>query len=323
MPIDPPDRGPGGPGHGRVLTLGLGEPHSEAVALICRAADIVEAAACETLDELAERAATEHPEFVVIGQTGLGSEVARAVRWVGDVSPATVVLALADGSDEALEARALYAGVQEALSVAEMQADGSQRQEFLSDMLRRARHRQGFVARMLEEAAADPLTGLLDRRGFERQAARALALADRTGAPLLYAAFDVSGLKRINDAFGHAAGDEALRDVADALRATVRSSDLAGRVGGDEFALAAPDASGEHGERIIARLRSALARRGEALGRGWTVDVDAGCAEYLPSAGVGLEGLIKTADARLYMEKSARHATRAEHSEQVEGGRTK
>ncbi|RAI43501.1 GGDEF domain-containing protein [Rhodoplanes roseus] len=93
------------------------------------------------------------------------------------------------------------------------------------------------VAELEAHAEHDPLTGLLNRRGFERELARAAAHAQRYGGRLVLVYLDLDGLKPINDTFGHAAGDAVLRTVGTVLRGHVRTSDVVARLGGDEFAV--------------------------------------------------------------------------------------
>jgi diguanylate cyclase (GGDEF)-like protein len=86
-------------------------------------------------------------------------------------------------------------------------------------------------------ADQDALTPILNRRAFIRELSRMLAFAERYQAPSSLVYFDVNEMKQINDGFGHAAGDAALRHVATALVENVRSFDVVGRLGGDEFAV--------------------------------------------------------------------------------------
>ena len=84
-------------------------------------------------------------------------------------------------------------------------------------------------------ADQDPLTPLLNRRAFQRELRRVLTFAQRYGGPASLIYFDLDGFKAVNDRFGHAAGDVALKAVAERLSASVRESDIVGRIGGDEF----------------------------------------------------------------------------------------
>ena len=98
----------------------------------------------------------------------------------------------------------------------------------------------------------DPLTNLLNRRSFVQRLGAEVARSRRYTRPLALVVFDLDELKTVNDTQGHAAGDEALKRVADALRATIRSGDNAFRIGGDEFAVILPEAE-EHDARAAAQ----------------------------------------------------------------------
>src|SRR5262249_16746353 len=93
------------------------------------------------------------------------------------------------------------------------------------------------IRELQASADTDYLLGIPNRRGFERELARALAYIKRYRASGALIALDVDRLKPINDAFGHAAGDQVLKAIVAVLASQVRSSDIVGRLGGDEFAL--------------------------------------------------------------------------------------
>ena len=96
-----------------------------------------------------------------------------------------------------------------------------------------ARERRiAFLERLADE---DPLTPILNRRAFVRELSRMMAYAERYGVTSSVLFFDVNGMKRINDTFGHATGDDVLTNIANCLLSNVRSSDVVGRLGGDEF----------------------------------------------------------------------------------------
>lgn len=105
---------------------------------------------------------------------------------------------------------------------------------------------------------ADPLCPVLNRRAFERELGRAIAWAKRSGQPGSVLFFDMNGLKKLNDTYGHAVGDRAIERVARMLVLSCRQSDLIGRLGGDEFCVLMPDTppSGAlvRGERVSALL---------------------------------------------------------------------
>jgi predicted signal transduction protein with EAL and GGDEF domain len=98
-------------------------------------------------------------------------------------------------------------------------------------------------ASLADLALSDELTGLYNRRGFMALAERQLKLGRRSGRGMLFILVDVDGLKQINDSLGHSQGDSALRRTAEVLRKTFRNSDVIARMGGDEFAVLAIEAS--------------------------------------------------------------------------------
>ncbi len=112
--------------------------------------------------------------------------------------------------------------------------------------------------RLEESSKTDSLTHLANRRHFETRLAEEVRRAARYGSPLSLLLIDVDHLKAINDGQGHAAGDAALRTVADALSASGRASDLAARWGGDEFVVLAPGVDGVGGHGLAERIRETL-----------------------------------------------------------------
>jgi diguanylate cyclase (GGDEF)-like protein len=109
-----------------------------------------------------------------------------------------------------------------------------------------------------QEARVDPLTGLANRRAFDEVLEREIARSRAREQPLSLAMVDIENFKDINDRWGHAAGDRCLREVATALRASLREPDLCFRWGGDEFMVVLPGASGAESELVGARLRDGI-----------------------------------------------------------------
>jgi diguanylate cyclase (GGDEF)-like protein/PAS domain S-box-containing protein len=146
-------------------------------------------------------------------------------------------------------------------------------------------------------ADRDPLTGLLNRRAFDRELHRHLALEPRVEGGLLV--IDLDGFKAINDAHGHRAGDDVLVRCAGGLLAVTRSEDLVARLGGDEFAIFAPGISDQGLERLCERVRTAVGDVSEiaavqaSVGASTTGEVDR-CPDALMAA----------ADRRMYAAKS-------------------
>jgi diguanylate cyclase (GGDEF)-like protein/PAS domain S-box-containing protein len=160
----------------------------------------------------------------------------------------------------------------------------------------------------------DELTGLLNRRGFMESARLRLAAAKEGGerCALLYG--DLDRFKSINDTFGHAAGDEALREMSAVLSQVFRSDDLTARLGGDEFTVFVSGVGESEVERILARLESALSaandKRAGNPASAWTLAASFGAA-YFTGGHTSLDELLKEADAVQYHTKSRRKAARA------------
>src|SRR5207237_10032160 len=104
-------------------------------------------------------------------------------------------------------------------------------------------------ARLEHQAQTDPLTGLFNHRAFHERLRQALANASRSHDAVSLLMLDIDDFKRVNDVFGHGAGDEILRSLADALKSTVRASDVVCRPGGEEFAMGMAARNGHDAER--------------------------------------------------------------------------
>jgi two-component system cell cycle response regulator len=167
-----------------------------------------------------------------------------------------------------------------------------------------------YQLKLAESAVQDSLTGVYNRRHLEDRLASELAAAQRHQHPLSVLLIDVDHFKRVNDQFGHLAGDEALRMVAFVLRGAVRKEDVLGRFGGEEFVVVARETALD-GARILAeRIRGAVeharcAWHGHDLGLTVSigVTVSIGLAEYV--SGKTDRALLDAADRALYAAKAA------------------
>ncbi len=153
-----------------------------------------------------------------------------------------------------------------------------------------------------EVALTDPLTGVLNRRGFTEAVERELDRARRHDQQFALAFVDVRGLKTVNDTEGHLAGDELLRGTASLLRESARAHDVVGRLGGDEMGLLLVEQSADSPAVIIGRIRAlvTLRRATSPLHADW--DLTIGTAMY-PEDGDTFEELLGTADRRLYEQR--------------------
>jgi len=159
----------------------------------------------------------------------------------------------------------------------------------------------GVISNLSDAARRDPLTGLLNRRGFHEVFDVELERARRTEQALSVIVGDLDHFKNVNDEFGHPAGDEALRAVGQALQEGKRSWDSAARVGGEEFAILAPDTD-EHGAYILAeRIRSVVELSSSRAGGGG-VTASFGIGSF-PVHGQTAEALLQAGDQALYAAK--------------------
>lgn len=153
-------------------------------------------------------------------------------------------------------------------------------------------------------ATLDALTGIENRRMGMRRLADELARADRNGTPLAAVMFDLDNFKRVNDTFGHSAGDEVLAAAARGLAREARPYDAVSRIGGEEFLVLLPDVSADNALAAGERLRASVAVvTAEVLDGG--VTVSGGIALYRPGSGESPDALLRRTDDALYEAKRA------------------
>ena len=176
--------------------------------------------------------------------------------------------------------------------------------------------RKRAEVRLRDEANRDPLTGLLNRRGLDDAVHRRLREAAIEGVPDVVLYLDMDGLKAINDAYGHAEGDAALRNVASVLRRAMRAGDAVARLGGDEFVIYAPAGPTGSPERDAAELASRVqhalgAENARASESGRRYELRSSIGATTVRTGDTLERALARADEALYVDKAARRVRRA------------
>lgn len=212
-------------------------------------------------------------------------------------APAVPIVVLTGVEDEAMGLEAVRRGAQDFL--AKRKAD----YEAVAKVLLYAIERHRTQGTLAELSLTDELTGLHNRRGFLALAEQQLKLSQRTKRGLALVFIDLDGFKQINDCFGHQQGDRALCDVAQILRSTFRSSDVIGRVGGDEFAVLAIEASRDSGDILKKRLYEKLKNHNEQESNGFKISLSCGVVNFDPERPCTLEELIHSADRAMYVDK--------------------
>ena len=169
-----------------------------------------------------------------------------------------------------------------------------------ADCIRLAIASASSRAALERRAATDALTGLANSGAFQERLSGEVARADREGTALAVAIMDLDGFKDLNDTHGHVAGDEVLAEIGTRLRRVTRRGELAGRIGGDEFALVLPGADLARAVRAAERCRASIVAR--PLPYDARVTVSAGA--YAREAGDTPEVMMRRADIALYQVKS-------------------
>ena len=288
-PIEPP-RESAGRGRPLVLVVDDDEDAREAIALLLGTDhDVVLAADGAVALSVVRTSAPDAILMDLMMPVMGGMEALERLRADPDTARLPVVL-LSGAADDAARVRALELG-------ADFLAKPFSGPELRARLARAMRQASSDRA-LREEALTDALTALPNRRALDERLAEEVRRARRYRLPLACAMCDVDGLKALNDTCGHAAGDHALRALADLLREELRETDFAARCGGDEFILLLPHTSADEARRLSARISGRLrAPAGGGLGASF------GVAALGPD-GDG-EAMIQAADAALYAAKRA------------------
>jgi phosphoserine phosphatase RsbU/P len=231
-----------------------------------------------------------------------GLDTLRSIRTESPFAPLIVLTGL---DDKEVAVQALQVGAQDYLL--KNQIDYST----LPRAIGYAIERQRTYDTLKSLSLIDPLTGLYNRRGFITLAVQQQQLAVRTGKRLSLSFIDIDHMKRINDTLGHREGDLAITDTAAVLRQTFRSSDIIGRMGGDEFAVLCIESSPGTGENVKSRLRKNSDEYAAANPRGSSLSLSMGVVFYEPAAeDFDIEVLLAKADAVMYESKRRTNVAR-------------
>lgn len=160
----------------------------------------------------------------------------------------------------------------------------------------------GFIIQLVRQAIRDGLTGCFTRSSGEELLALQFIATTRSGSPLSIAFVDLDDFKRINDAYGHEAGDQALKEASQSLRGAIRSGDMLVRWGGEEFVVILPGASADEAKKVLDRLHvSGFGQRPD----GSVLTASIGIAERMCDNAGDSRQLIEAADQRMYQAKTS------------------
>jgi diguanylate cyclase (GGDEF)-like protein len=173
------------------------------------------------------------------------------------------------------------------------------------------------LKRLQLNAVTDPLTGLYNRRLFAETFEKELNRARRYTQPLGLVILDLHRFKEVNDKYGHPRGDEVLRAAAATLKKSLRTSDSAFRIGGDEFALLLPQTDAPQALALGHRVQTVFVEMLLPLELGVSVSMDLGVANF-PQDAENADQLIRVADERLYQLKHANHSKTAGGAARIE-----
>jgi diguanylate cyclase (GGDEF)-like protein len=182
----------------------------------------------------------------------------------------------------------------------------------LADQIESLAKVESLASEVYKLAALDQLTGLYNRRSGEQRLAQEISRAQRHGRPLTILLIDLDSLKQVNDRFGHAAGDLVIKGFAERLQRAIRGSDLAVRLGGDEFMALLPECRADEVRHVLRRVEGLeVVYNGQKIpcsfSRGWT--------DYKP--GESPQDLLKRADDALYEYKRAAKQTGSVPSSEI------
>ena len=163
--------------------------------------------------------------------------------------------------------------------------------------------RRVLIDRLTQLASTDPLVPLSNRRHFMEVASREIEKSRRHSRPLALLMLDIDHFKRVNDEHGHATGDRALKAVAGCCAAVARKTDLAGRIGGEEFALLLPETTREGGKILAERLRECVADAVVALDSGERLSLTVSVGVATLAAHGGVDAVLAAADEAMYRAK--------------------
>ncbi len=253
-----------------------------------------------------ERLAGGDVDLVLLDLSLPDSDWQQTLKAVHRRCPLVPIIVLTGIEDELVANQAVEEGAQDFLIKGEVDARSLER------AIRYAIQRHRTVSALRAMSMTDELTGLYNQRGFMALAEQQLALANRTGQSLALFFIDLDGLKWVNDNVGHASGNELIAAAATVLNESFRTTDLIARVGGDEFAVLAIDASTTGGHMLLARIRTHIAHHNAESNAPCALSMSIGMSTFDPKTPRSLQELLAEADQLMYEAKNSKKRRRGQ-----------
>ncbi len=214
---------------------------------------------------------------------------------------AVPIIIVGKAAEEELIREAVKLGAQDYIPKADLNIN------LLSRIIHHAIERHRLHESLKALSFTDELTGLYNRRGFITLIEQQMSLARRMKKGFYLFLIDLDYLKQINDTYGHLMGDRALIDTAQCLRFSFRHHDIIGRIGGDEFAVVAINATFENGDHLKEHMHEKVRQYNQHIHDPYQLSFSIGKAYYDGIQEISLDGLLQKADNELYREKRLTH----------------
>jgi len=223
--------------------------------------------------------------------------VKKFTELVGNKCPITVLTAM---NDDELGIQAVQMGAEDYL------VKGQYDTRLMMRSIKYSIERNLLKKELLQMSTSDDLTGLYNRRGFKMLMEQKIKEAKRSKNAIVLFVIDLNLLKKINDQYGHAAGDAALIDTAKLLKKTFRDSDIISRWGGDEYVVLGVDTSVEYVPKIKERLAANLAEHNATTKQPFQLSMSVGEVIHFCDSNNSLDDLLAAADQKMYEQKKNR-----------------
>jgi len=247
----------------------------------------------------------DHFDLIITDLYLSDSKGIETIREIQEVCASIPIIAISTSIDEEMVRQIIRLGAQDYLPKNEL--DPSHLHRVIYASIERNRLQQSLRALSF----TDEMTGLYNRRGFFTLLEQQVSLAKRTGQGFYLFVVDLDYLKAINDTYGHPTGDRALMDVADCLHLAFRHHDIVGRIGGDEFAVIAINASADSKEHLKNSIYEKFKEQNEKTSEPYQLTISIGATYFYGRSELTIKELIHTADLSLYEAKKESHSRRA------------